>query len=132
VQDTIQHATEPADSTLVDTEEVASGKPPPIPFLSEEDEDLHDALSPIYDQLVISKAWWILEVLPMRLKNKKDSSWFSEYSINMGKGRHIPKQHGEDGVKVHRSVQIRMEAEELIGGRYKPKADLVVKPTWIA
>jgi hypothetical protein len=31
-------------------------------FVSEEEEDLRDALEPIYDELVLNKAWWILEV----------------------------------------------------------------------
>ena len=33
----------------------------------EENEELKDALSPIYDQLRLSPAWWILEVLPLMM-----------------------------------------------------------------
>ena len=31
---------------------------------SEEEEDLHDVLSPIYDQLSLVKLWWFCEILP--------------------------------------------------------------------
>jgi hypothetical protein len=31
-------------------------------FVNEEEEDLRDALSPIYDQLLLNKGWWVLEV----------------------------------------------------------------------
>lgn len=34
--------------------------------LTEEEEDLADALSPIYDQLSLAKGWWSLEVVPLR------------------------------------------------------------------
>lgn len=45
---------------------------------TEEEEDLKDALSPIYDQLEIQPAWWILELLPLRLRYQRgDSSWVS-------------------------------------------------------
>ena len=50
------HATEPSVRTLVD----------PI----EESEELEDASSPIYDELKITKAWWILELLPMRFREQ--------------------------------------------------------------
>ena len=36
--------------------------------LTEEEEDLADALCPIYDQLSLAKFWWTLEVIPMRHK----------------------------------------------------------------
>jgi hypothetical protein len=41
---------------------------------SEEEEDLKDALAPIYDKL--RWAWWILEILPMRFRvQKEDREW---------------------------------------------------------
>ncbi|KAH7926861.1 hypothetical protein BV22DRAFT_1008135 [Leucogyrophana mollusca] len=101
-------------------------------FVSEEEEDLADALSPVYDQLVLAKGWWILEVLPQKQHYQKDedSSWVKDWSINMGSGRHVPRQK-KQGVKVHRSVRIRMEAEGLDGGKYWPKAKLRVEPQWV-
>ena len=45
-------------------------------ILTEEEEDLADALSPINDQLSLSPVWWLLELLPMRQKcPKKDGTW---------------------------------------------------------
>jgi len=43
---------------------------------SEEDEELMDALSPVYDQLKLKKGWWILEVIPLRLRYQRgDDTW---------------------------------------------------------
>lgn len=45
-------------------------------ILTEEEEDLADILSPINDELSLSKTWWFLELLPMKQKHqKKDGSW---------------------------------------------------------
>jgi hypothetical protein len=48
---------------------------------SEEDEELADALTPIYDQLKLSRFWWILEILPMRhrVQNRDNALWKSEW-----------------------------------------------------
>jgi hypothetical protein len=45
------------------------------PFVSEEEEDLLDALTPIYDQLKMAKGWWVLEVLPYRHRYQTDDKW---------------------------------------------------------
>ena len=37
-------------------------------FVNEAEEDLADALSPIYDQLKLAKYWWILEMIPQKIK----------------------------------------------------------------
>ena len=34
-------------------------------FSTEEEEELHDAISPKYDQLRRQKGWWIVEILPL-------------------------------------------------------------------
>lgn len=48
--------------------------------LTEEEEDLADALSPMYDQLDLAWYWWILEVMPMRHKvQQADNRWVNEY-----------------------------------------------------
>lgn len=48
----------------------------PVVFKSEEEEDLFDALTPIYDQLRMKKGWWLLEFLPYRhVYQKPDDSW---------------------------------------------------------
>ena len=50
-------------------------------ILTEEEEDLADALSPIYDQLKLKKAWWALEVIPMRHRfQQEDDHWRAEVS----------------------------------------------------
>ena len=38
------------------------------PFISEDNEDLQDALSPMYDQMKINRLWWILEILPVKMR----------------------------------------------------------------
>ena len=48
----------------------------PSVILTEEEEDLADALSPINDQLCLSPVWWLLELLPMRQKCiRRDGTW---------------------------------------------------------
>jgi len=45
-------------------------------ILTEEEEDLADALSPINDELARSKGWWFLEIIPMKqYHQKKDGTW---------------------------------------------------------
>jgi len=49
---------------------------PKHPFVSEEHEDLCDALSKMYDQLQLRRLWWILEILPQRQRYQKhDGKW---------------------------------------------------------
>ncbi|KAJ2925169.1 hypothetical protein H1R20_g11915, partial [Candolleomyces eurysporus] len=43
-------------------------------LLSEEHEELMDALSPIYDQLDLKRWWWILEVLPVPCRRVCDGN----------------------------------------------------------
>ncbi|KAG1831963.1 hypothetical protein DFJ58DRAFT_848092 [Suillus subalutaceus] len=93
-------------------------------FVSEELEDLADATSPMYDQLRLARAWWSLEVIPQMLhyQRDEDNSLVDQYTVNMGRGRHVHLQH-KAGVKFHRSVKIRMEADNLKDGKYWPKAN---------
>ena len=50
------HAAEPSDRTLVD----------PI----DESEEFEDARSPVFDTLEVTKAWWIVEYLPVRFREQ--------------------------------------------------------------
>lgn len=123
---------------------------PEEPFVNEEEEDMLDALTPIYDQLKMAKSWWVLEILPNKqVYQKEDDSWTQtrgyvklvlledntdlgfrlSYSMNFGKPRIIPKQ-AKLGVKVHRSVKVRMEADGFKDVNYKPAASFHVEPTW--
>ena len=46
------------------------------PFVNEEEEDMLDALAPMYDQLKLAKGWWALECLPSRQRyQKEDDTW---------------------------------------------------------
>ncbi|KAI6024558.1 hypothetical protein EDC04DRAFT_242602 [Pisolithus marmoratus] len=99
-------------------------------FVSEELEDLSDACCTIYDQLELAWYWWILEMVPQKqyYQREENDSWAKDLRINMGRGRHIPKR---ETVKFHRTVQIRMQAEDLKDGKYLPKAETKVAPTWV-
>lgn len=108
----------------------------PVPFLgSEEEEELMDALAPAYDQLKMRKFWWLLEIMPLHLRYQRgNNEWVTRIGSNFARPRFIPKQI-KNGVKVHRSVRMRMDAmyedEKKKGKRYRPKAHLRVEPTWI-
>jgi hypothetical protein len=99
-----------------------------FPAESEEELELHDALAPIYDQLALSRGWWIVEVIPLRPRRQKsDDNWVTWFALNLGRGRFIPGQ-AKKGVRVHRSVKTRMDAE----GGYTPKANLDLGcVTWV-
>jgi hypothetical protein len=43
---------------------------------SEEEEDLKDALMPVYDQLKLRWSWWVLEVIPLGHRfQTEDNEW---------------------------------------------------------
>lgn len=83
-------------------------------YVSEELEDYFDALSPINDMLKISKAWWILEVWPIReWFQEKDTTWKRAIKLNLGRYRTIR----ERTPKVHTSVRLR---QDKLGYKVKP------------
>ena len=43
----------------------ATSVAPPVSQGTEEDHEVRDALSPLYDQLVLAPYWWALEMVPM-------------------------------------------------------------------
>jgi len=91
-------------------------------FLSEEEHELRDAMSPIYDQLSRKKVWWAAEILPFKQPDK----YRREIKrINLGRGRVIPDM--QSGVKVHRSVKMRMEASQKKSNSkpYRPRAKVL-------
>lgn len=48
---------------------------------SEEEEDMRDALCPIYDQLRLAPYWWVLELLPLKLRvQRDDDKWDREWT----------------------------------------------------
>jgi len=90
---------------------------------TEEELELADALSPIYDQLQLHWMWWILEIIPLRHRfQTKDNKWVTSWKWNLGEGRHIPRQETM-GMRVHRSVKARLDSEYKDGRKYWPNAD---------
>ena len=143
------HAVEPTDATLTDESHGLLTTVSESTFKSEEDEELADAQCKIYDQLKLAWGWWILEILPLRhhVQNRNNLHWKSYWQyvvsfsrgfichstraclfvlprMNLGHPRRIPGpiRERKEKIYVHRSVKIRMEAEGLEGGKYKPKA----------
>ena len=55
-------------------------------FINEEDEELRDALSPMFDQLKLAWFWWILEVLPVSMRYQKANNQWVTYigCVNLG------------------------------------------------
>ena len=122
------------------------------PFVSEEEEDMLDALAPMFDQLKLAKGWWALECIPSRLRYQNEhDKWKTQtkyafpfpflpspltlgFRINLGRARTIPDQT-QNGVKVHRTVKIRMDAGAG-GGFFKdkgyvPAVEFEVEPSWV-
>jgi hypothetical protein len=99
---------------------------------TEEEIEVADALAPIYDMLASFSAWWILEFFPLRYRFQTfDNHWQTAYYWNLGSGRHIPGQSTR-GVRVHRSVKTRLDAQYKDGRKYWPKANLDLKDvTWV-
>jgi uncharacterized protein (DUF2235 family) len=90
----------------------------PEPTAERELDDI-DCLQPIYDDLVIYKIWWMLEIMPLQFTwQDAKGVWHSKYRIHLGKGRNILAPHPN----FHVTVQKRMKSAL----NYKPKA------TWAA
>ncbi|KAJ3814915.1 hypothetical protein EV368DRAFT_61310 [Lentinula lateritia] len=90
-------------------------------YKTEEELDWEDSMSPIYDQLSLAPGWWALEFLPVKNKFHDGSGKFlTEIECNLGRARKIPRQ--KQGVKIHRSVKMRMEAQYENGKKYIPRA----------
>ncbi|KAJ3852000.1 hypothetical protein EV368DRAFT_74289 [Lentinula lateritia] len=113
-------------------------------FITEEYEDEMDALSPMNDVLKTEPGWWILEMLPYKVKYQRNSSgkWASKISwANLGRARHIPR-NVQGGIKVHRTVKIRMDADAVAlvdskgkvkgkGKKYIPRPKWDFDPVWV-
>lgn len=93
---------------------------------TEEEHELRDAMSPIYDELALAPFWWILELLPIKQHYQKgDNSWTSYLACNLGRARFIPKQK-VNKIRIHRSVKMRMDAQYPNGKKYVPQASFEV------
>lgn len=104
--------------------------PPPAPlapvkpFVSEEVEELDDAMCAKYDQLELRWGWWILEYWPTKHINQKGKRDNYFVRCNMGEGRKIYGDARANGLRVHRSVKTRLEVLDKKTGAsvYEPKA----------
>lgn len=91
----------------------------------DDDPELRDAYSKLFDQLSISPVWWVLEFFPVKgRKHVEEDLWKEHYFINLGKGRVVPKL--SRGMYIHRSVKLRLKK-----GDYKTKAIYDQEPTWV-
>ncbi|CAK5265619.1 unnamed protein product [Mycena citricolor] len=97
-------------------------------FVSEEEEDLADAMTALNDELLRRRIWWFLEWFPQKLRfQEKNDTWTKAMIIHRGRGRHVPRQTTH-GVHIHRTVKMRMDA---LG--YNPRANIkaTTDPIWV-
>ncbi|KAI0083381.1 hypothetical protein BDY19DRAFT_900387 [Irpex rosettiformis] len=110
--------------------------------LTEEEEDLADALCPIYDQLEVARVWWVLEVLPFVQRWQVpggEGRWEEGVWINRGRGRDVPTPLLPETFNVHRTVDVRMKATGyvrdrkggVVRGVYRPRARYDATPVWV-
>jgi hypothetical protein len=99
---------------------------------TEEQIEFADALAPLYDALSSTWWWWILEILPLihRIQGI-DHKWYLWFGCHFGAGRKVPV-HPSNGIRVHRSVKTRLDAQYRNGSKYWPKAKLdLTHVTWV-
>ncbi|KAK4896661.1 hypothetical protein LTR27_005581 [Elasticomyces elasticus] len=77
-------------------------------WVPEHVEDYFDCISRINDQLIDAKGWWILEILPLkvRVQLKDSEEWVKKVSMNLGRYRAASENHPN----LHWTVQQRVEA----------------------
>ncbi|KAI5986260.1 hypothetical protein EDD15DRAFT_2373553 [Pisolithus albus] len=94
----------------------SDGPPGPSPPRGVADPEFEDAIAHLYDDLQISKAWWLLEIIPLPWSWQDDNGrWHEKWSIHLGKGRVIPYRRP----LFHHTVKLRMDYAPL---KYKPRA----------
>ncbi|KAG6330897.1 hypothetical protein ID866_8191 [Astraeus odoratus] len=78
--------------------------------------EFENAIAPLFDDLQISKVWWLLEMIPLPWSWQDDNgTWHEKWSIHLGKGRIIPYTQP----KFHHTVKLRMDYKPL---SYTPRA----------
>ncbi|EPQ32170.1 uncharacterized protein PFL1_00367 [Pseudozyma flocculosa PF-1] len=95
----------------------------PEAYLKEANEDYFDALAPINDQLEESRAWWILEAWPVkvRIQNKDDNGWTKRVAMNRGRYRAVRAEEPQ----MHYTVKLRMDTT-----KYKPQVRMAREAAW--
>lgn len=94
-----------------------------IELLPEHVEDHFDAMAPINDQLELTKGWWVLEFLPVKVDvlKQKSEQWENVVRMNLGRYRGIK----EEEPKMHWTVQMRMSDKA-----YKVRNRAVTNTIW--
>lgn len=94
-------------------------------WIPEQIEDYFDAISPINDQLVEARGWWVLEFWPIKVKiQPRDSDvWVKKVAFNLGRFRPIQ----ETEPNLHWTAHQRMQDKEQA---YKVRARLDRNATW--
>lgn len=92
-------------------------------WLPEQTEDYFDALSPLNDQLELSKAWWILEFCPVlyQVYNPNSKTWDDRIGMNLG----MPRPIMGTEPNLHWTVRHRM-----LNLSYKHKAMMEKDAVW--
>lgn len=88
----------------------------PRPSARDRASDGFAAFSTIHDEMVRTRLWWILEVIPMAFAwQDKDSGWHKKRELHLGRGRYC-----NDTVPLlfHETVRMRMKDASL---KYKPR-----------
>ncbi|EIN13932.1 hypothetical protein PUNSTDRAFT_110090 [Punctularia strigosozonata HHB-11173 SS5] len=89
-------------------------------------EELHDALSPMYDQMDKKLFWQMMEWIPQKGKRQRDVVEENDvyvWILNKGRGRKIFRDIMKRKILVHQSVLTRLEALDEQGkpGSYIPR-----------
>lgn len=92
-------------------------------WVPEQIEDYFDAISPINDQLVEAKGWWVLEVWPIKVRTQPKNSdiWVKKVAMNLGRFRCVQ----ETSPNLHWTVQQRMYEK-----RYKVRTRVDKNAAW--
>ncbi|KAE9403560.1 hypothetical protein BT96DRAFT_854734 [Gymnopus androsaceus JB14] len=108
-----------------------------VPTQSEEELDAIDALAPAYDQLTLHPGKWsAMEDLKLKKWQPKDGGFVEVNEPHESHGRTIPPHFYSHGgkIKVHRTVQLRMEAKfkngKEKGQKYVPLARVGYQPKY--
>lgn len=113
---TVPAASDVKPGDVKDITLTSDGPPGPSPLTGVADPEFEDAIAHLYDDLEITKAWWLLEIIPLPWSWQDDNGrWHEKWSIHLGKGRIIPHHRPI----FHRTVKLRMDYAPL---KYKPRA----------
>ncbi|RXW17941.1 hypothetical protein EST38_g7910 [Candolleomyces aberdarensis] len=111
---------------------------PPYVVGTEEEEELADALSPMYDQMTVSRFWGTLwrfvEFVPLPVRRQwKDEQgvwkWATRIRPNLFERRKV--RWDTQRLKIHRSVKMRMDSKLSNGKKYEPGVITKRKRGWL-